>query len=98
MFSPLEQSIVGRARQRGVVDIRLTNIRDFAKDKHRIVDDTPYGGGPGMVMKPEPMFAAVEAVTGNGTGHVVLLDPQGVPLTQKRAWQLSEKPHLVLLC
>lgn len=98
MFTPLQSSIVGRARERGIVDIRLTNIRDFALDKHRIVDDTPYGGGPGMVMKPEPLFAAVESVRSSGGAHVVLLDPQGTPFTQKRAWQLAEKSHLVFVC
>lgn len=98
MFTPLESSIVGRARERGVVDIRLTDIRDFALDKHRIVDDTPYGGGPGMVMKPEPLFAAIESVRPCDRGHVVLLDPQGTRFTQKRAWQLAEKSHLIFIC
>lgn len=97
MFSPLDHSIVGRARERGVVDVRLTNIRDFATDKHRIVDDAPYGGGPGMVMKPEPLFDAIDSIRG-GKEHVVLLDPQGMPFTQQRAWELAEKPHLVLVC
>lgn len=98
MFSPLEHSIVGRARQRGIVNVRITDIRDFALDKHRIVDDAPYGGGPGMVMKPEPLFAALEAVAETDEAHVILLDPQGTPFTQRRAWQLAEKRHLVLLC
>lgn len=97
MFTPLEASIVGRARQRDIVDIDLTNIRDFATDKHRIVDDTPYGGGPGMVMKPEPLFAAIDSVRSGGE-HVVLLDPQGTPFTQERAWQLADKQHLVFVC
>lgn len=97
MFSPLDYSIVGRARERGVVDVRLTNIRDFATDKHRIVDDTPYGGGPGMVMKPEPLFDAIDSVR-DGAEHVVLLDPQGIPFTQARAWELAQKRHLVLVC
>ncbi len=69
MFSgPLDHSIVGRARERGLLDVRLTDIRDFTTDKHRQVDDAPYGGGPGMVMKPEPIFAAVEAVAGEAGG------------------------------
>lgn len=108
---PLDHSIVGRARGRGILDVRLTNIRDFATDKHRQVDDAPYGGGPGMVMKPEPIFAAVEAVAGPRRAatergddndperpHVILLDPQGTPFTQARAWELAEKKHLVLIC
>jgi len=99
MFAgPLDHSIVGRARQRGILDVRLVNIRDFATDKHRIVDDTPYGGGPGMVLKPEPLFAAVEAVRTGPETHVILMDPQGEPFTQKRAWELAEKSHLVLVC
>jgi len=115
MFAgPLDHSIVGRARKQGILEIRLVNIRDFATDKHRQVDDTPYGGGPGMVMKPEPIYAAVEAVAGprrlpweeNGPeaeggpsqAHVILLDPQGVPFTQAKAWELAAKEHLVLIC
>lgn len=106
MFTgPLDHSIVGRARERGILDVRLTNIRDFATDKHRQVDDAPYGGGPGMVMKPEPVFAAVEAVIARarqegaaGPPHVILLDPQGSVFTQARAWELAEKEHLVLIC
>lgn len=109
MFAgPLDHSIVGRARERGLLDVRLTNIRDFTFDKHRQADDTPYGGGPGMVMKPEPIFAAVEAVTEGATAesseqagakpHIILLDPQGTPFTQARAWELAEKDHVVLIC
>ena len=107
MFSgPLDHSIVGRARERGLLDVRLTDIRDFTTDKHRQVDDAPYGGGPGMVMKPEPIFAAVEAVAGEAGGsrgggrqaHVILLDPQGRRFTQSRAWELAAKEHLVLIC
>lgn len=94
---PLDHSIVGRARRRGILEVRIVNIRDFATDKHRIVDDTPYGGGPGMVMKPEPLYAAVEAVRG-ADSHVILMDPQGERFTQERAWELSRKPHLVLVC
>lgn len=105
---PLNHSIVGRARERGLLDVRLTDIRDYTVDKHRQVDDAPYGGGPGMVMKPEPIFAAVEAVIGamrdeqgpNGTvsSHVILLDPQGHPFTQARAWELAAEKHIVLIC
>lgn len=105
---PLDHSIVGRARDRGLLDVRLTDVRDFTVDKHRQVDDTPYGGGPGMVMKPDPIFAAVEAVieqarTAHGNAQcnaprVILLDPQGAPFTQARAWELAAKKHLVLIC
>lgn len=99
MFTgPLDHSIIGRARERGLLDVVFTDIRDFSTDKHRTVDDTPYGGGPGMVMKPEPLFSAVEAVNPDETAHVILLDPQGAPFTQARAWELARKEHVVLIC
>ncbi|MBO8141896.1 MAG: tRNA (guanosine(37)-N1)-methyltransferase TrmD [Firmicutes bacterium] len=99
MFAgPLDHSIVGRARERGLLDLRITNIRDFATDRHRIVDDTPYGGGPGMVMKPEPVWRALEAVRQGRNSYVILMDPQGTRFTQARAWELARKEHLIFLC
>lgn len=97
---PLDESILKRARDVGILDIQLHDIRDWATDKHRTVDDYPYGGGAGMVMKPEPLFAAVEAVQAMAEppGHVVLLTPQGRLLNQQIARELSELPRLVLLC
>ena len=94
---PLRESIVGRARERGLVDIRYTNPRDFARDRHGTVDDTPYGGGAGMVLKPEPLFAAVEQVA-TAAAYVVLLSPQGRPFRQETARRFALLPHLVLVC
>jgi len=100
MFSgPLEESIVRRARERGLISVHLYNIREYATDRHRTTDDTPYGGGGGMVMKPEPIFAAVEAILGGEEGvPVILLSPQGRLFTQEVAAELSHHPRLVLIC
>ena len=94
---PLRESIVGRAQERGLVDIHYTNPRDFAHDRHGTVDDTPYGGGAGMVLKPEPLFAAVEQVS-TAAAYVVLLSPQGQPFRQETARRLAGLTHLVLVC
>jgi tRNA (guanine37-N1)-methyltransferase len=94
---PLRESIVGRARERGLVEIRYTNPRSFAPDRHGTVDDTPYGGGAGMVLKPEPLFAAVEQVA-TAAAYVVLLSPQGQPFRQETAKRFAALPHLVLVC
>jgi len=94
----LSYSIVGRARERGLVQIRAHNLRDFTHDPHRTVDDYPYGGGPGMILKPEPFFEAVEAVAQGEQAHIVLLTPQGEIFTQQKARALAQKSQLVLLC
>ena len=99
--SPFAESIVKRAADRGIVQIQVRNIRDYATDKHRTVDDSPYGGGAGMVMKPEPLFDAVEDAqrrVPEQPSHVVLLTPQGRVLSQAVAQELAEKGHLILLC
>jgi tRNA (guanine37-N1)-methyltransferase len=98
--SPLESSIMKRAVDAGLIEIRLHNIRDYAEDRHQVVDDYPYGGGPGMVMKPEPIFKAVEAVKGMAPApaYVVLMTPQGRLLDQQIAAELSERPRLLLIC
>ena len=99
MTGPLQASVLGRALQTGVASVRLHNIRDWATDKHQVVDDYPYGGGPGMVMKPEPLFAAVDAVRQEGErGVVVLLTPQGELLSQPIVEELAAKPRLILVC
>ncbi len=100
VFPPyLGTSILQRARQRGLVEVRVHNIRDWATGKHRVTDDEPYGGGGGMVMKPEPIFAAVESVLGaSPTCPVILLTPQGRLLTQKVVAELARQPRLALLC
>ena len=101
VFEPyLEASIVGRARKEGLVSIRRANFRDFARDKHRTVDDRPFGGGPGMVLMCGPVFEALEHVEAQQEGEAVriLLTPQGERLTQALARELAEKPWLVILC
>jgi tRNA (guanine37-N1)-methyltransferase len=100
VFSPyLESSILQRARQRKLVEVRVHNIRDWAADKHHVTDDEPYGGGGGMVMKVEPLFAAVESVLGPaGDAPVILLTPQGRVFTQQVAQELAARPRLGLVC
>ncbi len=101
MFAgPFDHSIIKRAKEQGIADIIIHNIRDYTHDKHRTVDDYPYGGGAGMVLKPEPIFEAVEAIkaTADEEMTVILLSPQGRLFNQKMAWELSIKPHLVLIC
>jgi len=97
--SYLKEGILGRAIERGLVDVALLNIRDFAKGPHRIVDDRPYGGGEGMVMKAGPISRALESVERpKGHGKVVLLSPQGEPFTQSMAWEMAEWQQIVLVC
>jgi len=100
VFPPyLESSILQRARQRGLIDVRLRNIRDWARDKHHTTDDTPFGGGGGMVMKPEPVFEAVESILGPASGvPVILLTPQGRVFTQAVARELSAHERIALIC
>jgi len=93
----LGESMLKRAAQSGKVKFRIVNLRDFTTDTHRTTDDRPYGGGPGMVMKPEPIFEAVESVRSEGA-RVLLMTPQGVPFTQRMARELSEETHLVFVC
>jgi tRNA (guanine37-N1)-methyltransferase len=97
--SPLSCSIIKRARDAGIVEIILTDIRDFAKDNYRKVDDKPYGGGPGMVMMPAPVFDCFEHVLGLSAekGRVILLTPQGRRFDQKKALELSKEPRLILI-
>ena len=106
VFPPyLESSILQRARQRGLVSVNVHNIRDYTHDKHHVTDDTPYGGGGGMVMKPEPIFEAVESVMGLGTHQahpqhapIIMLTPQGRVFTQSVAEDLSRYERIALLC
>ena len=93
----LEVSLLGKARAAGTIEVRVHNLRDWADPPHRVTDDYAYGGGPGMVLKPEPIIAAVEDLRG-ADGWVGLLTPQGRPLTQPRAAALAARPHLVLIC
>jgi tRNA (guanine37-N1)-methyltransferase len=93
----LGQSMMKRAAEAGHVEFNLINLRDFAFDKHKKTDDRPFGGGPGMVMKPEPMFAAVESVRTENS-RVILMCPQGAPFKQARAQALSSEAHLIFIC
>jgi len=93
---PLDESILGRARARGLIDIAFYNPRDVTTDRHHVVDDYPYGGGSGMVMKPEPLFAAVEAA--HIEGPIILLSPQGRVFTQAIARELAQQPRIALIC
>jgi tRNA (guanine37-N1)-methyltransferase len=93
---PFTESILKRAQERGLFSIALHNIRDATTDKHHVVDDYPYGGGAGMVMKPEPIFAAIEAVYQGGP--IVYLTPQGRLFNQQIAQQLAQEPRITLLC
>jgi tRNA (guanine37-N1)-methyltransferase len=93
----LSESMLRVARERGAVDIRIVDLREYAEGRHRVADDYPFGGGGGMVLKPEPLFAAVEALR-DPAARVVLLCPQGATFTQADAARMAEEPHLVLLC
>lgn len=93
---PFTESILKRAQERGLLSIALHNIRDATTDKHHVVDDYPYGGGAGMVMKPEPIFAAIEAV--HQGGPIIYLTPQGRLFNQHIAQQLAQEPRITLLC
>jgi len=94
--SPLRESLLGKAIEAGILDVRVHDIRDFTTDRHRQVDDESYGGGPGMVMKPEPVFAAVESL-GEGPKRVILLSPAGRRLDQALVRELAKEPWLVLI-
>jgi len=95
--SPLRESLLGRAIEAGLLDVRVHDLRDSTTDKHRQVDDESYGGGPGMVLKPEPVFAAVESL-GAGVRRTLLLSPAGRRLDQDLARELAVEPWLVLIC
>ena len=97
---PLAAGILGRAIDRGTLDVKVRDLRDFTTDRHRVVDDVPYGGGPGMVLKPDPIFRALDAIEAErGTPlTVIMTSPQGRRFTQDVARQLSGAGHVVLLC
>ncbi len=93
-----DASIIKRAREKGLVEIRAHNLRDWTTDKHKTTDDTPYGGGGGMIMKPEPIFAAVEAIKGEEEAPVILLTPQGRLFNQTVAEELARHERLIFIC
>ena len=99
MFDPVfQQGVVGRARERGVVELHAHDLRAFTHDRHRQVDDTPFGGGPGMVMKPEPVIEAVETIRRDNPGPVIITEPWGERLNQQLAAELSAQPGLIIVC
>ena len=97
MFAPIEQSILGRAIENKLIDINLVNIRDLSENKHKKVDDTPYGGGAGMVMMPDVVYRAYQSVKSEDA-KVIYMSPQGQTLNQKKVEDLSKEKHLILLC
>lgn len=97
MFSPLKQSILGKAEEKGLIDINLINIRDFSKDKYKKVDDTPYGGGAGMVIRPDVVYDAYNSVK-EDNAKIIYLSPQGKTLNQQKVEELSKQKHLILIC
>ncbi len=97
MFDTLNQSIIGKAKEKELIDINLINIRDFSKDKHKKVDDTPYGGGAGMVIKPDVVYDAYKSIE-NKDAKVIYMSPQGKILNQKKIEDLSKQKHLIILC
>lgn len=100
LISPfLETGVLGRAVKKGVVDVKLTNIRSFARGPHKVTDDRPYGGGDGMIMKPGPIIRALKSIDrADGRSLVILLTPQGEPFEQSMAWELSKADQLILIC
>ena len=97
MFEILNESIIGKAKQKGLININLINIRDFSKDKHKKVDDTPYGGGAGMVLMPDVVYDAYKSVK-DDKAKVIYMSPQGNKLSQDKVEELSKQEHLILLC
>jgi tRNA (guanine37-N1)-methyltransferase len=102
--APLNESMMKRAQEHGALELRIHNLRDWTSDKHHVVDDAPFGGGQGMVMKPEPIFAAVEdlrnqaSIVKHQTSKVILMSPSGRPFDQSLATELSHESHLVIVC
>ena len=97
MFEPLKQSIIGKAIEKKLIELNLVNIRDFSKDKHKKVDDTPYGGGAGMVLMCQPIFDCIKTIK-TEESKIILLTPDGIPYKQKMAYDLSEEKHLIIIC
>jgi tRNA (guanine37-N1)-methyltransferase len=99
MFAPVfEQGVVGRAIERGLIELHAHDLRDHTRDRHRQVDDMPFGGGPGMVLKPEPAIEAVESIRPQNPGPVVLMEPWGERLDQRLAESLAAEPGLIIVC
>lgn len=97
MFKSLDMSIIGKAIEKKLIEINLINIRDFSKDKHKKVDDTPYGGGAGMIMKPDVVYDAYKSIK-DENAKVIYMSPQGGKLNQKKVEELAKEEHLIILC
>ena len=97
MFNLLNQSIIGRAKEKNLIEINLINIRDFSKDKHKKVDDTPYGGGAGMIIKADVVYDAFKSLDAKNA-KVIYMSPQGKKLDQSKVIELSKEDHLIILC
>lgn len=97
MFEGLSKSIIGRAIEKGIIDINIIDIRNFSKDKHKKVDDTPYGGGAGMVIRPDVVYDAYKSISDNDA-KVIYMSPQGKKLDQEKVENLSKEKHIILLC
>jgi tRNA (guanine37-N1)-methyltransferase len=97
-FTPLDVSLIGKARERGTLDVRVHQLRDWAHDVHKTVDDTPYGGGPGMVMKPEVWGEAIDSIAGEGAPRLIVPTPSGRPFSQELAQELAAEPWLLFAC
>src|SRR5256885_12145291 len=95
--APLSESMMKRAQEKGILELHIRNLRDWTTDKHHVVDDAPFGGVQGMVMKPEPIFAAVESL-GASKSKVILMTPQGKRFTQSLAVDLAREEHLIVIC
>ena len=98
MFEAVKQSIIGKAIEKQLIQINLINIRDFSKDKHKKVDDTPYGGGAGMVMMPDVVYDAYSSIQNKENAKVIYLSPKGNVLNQEKVLELAKQEHLILLC
>lgn len=98
MFEAVKQSVIGKAIEKQLIQINLINIRDFSKDKHKKVDDTPYGGGAGMVMMPDVVYDAYSSIQNKENAKVIYLSPKGKVLNQEKVLELSKQEHLILLC
>lgn len=98
MFEPIKQSIIGRASKKNLIEMNIINIRDFSKNKHKKVDDTPYGGGAGMVMMPDVVYDAYTSIQDKENAKVIYLSPKGKVLNQNKVEQLSKEEHIILLC
>jgi len=98
MFEPLKTSLIGKAVDKDAIKINLINIRDYSKDKHKKCDDYPFGGGPGMLMMPEPIFDAIESISGYEKAYKIYMSPKGKTLNQKKVVELAKLDHIIILC